>query len=271
MAQRMGAALKEQFPAIDYVMGTGASKGSGSRSMFPLILEAIEKNLPPASFAEITLEESPEFSFSSSHLEEGQFRSFVPIMHGCNNFCSYCIVPYVRGREISRDPKLIAEEIRLVGERGVKEITLLGQNVNSYNWNGGAHRELHFAGLLRIIAAEAERSGIRWLRFLSANPKNFSPETIQVMAENRVFCRHLHLCVQHGSNRILTAMNRGYTREHYLSLVKEIRSAMPEISLSTDILAGFPGETDADLEETLTLMEEVQFLYAYMYHYNPRE
>jgi tRNA-2-methylthio-N6-dimethylallyladenosine synthase len=189
-------------------------------------------------------------------------------MHGCNNFCSYCIVPYVRGREISRDPRLIADEIRLVGGRGVREITLLGQNVNSYNWNKG---ELNFAGLLRMIAAEARHSGIRWLRFLSANPRDFSPETIQVMAENPLFCRHVHLPVQHGSDRILAAMNRGYTRERYLSLVSEIRTAMPEISLSTDILVGFPGETEEDAEETLSLMEEVQFLYAYMYHYNPRE
>jgi tRNA-2-methylthio-N6-dimethylallyladenosine synthase len=258
MAQRMEKTLKEQFPAVDYVMGTAA------RSMFPLILESLEKGDAETPIAA----ESPQFSFSSSHLEEGQFRSFVPIMHGCNNFCSYCIVPYVRGREISREPKLIAEEIRLVGERGVREVTLLGQNVNSYNWNGG---ELNFAALLRTIAAEAGQNGIRWLRFLSANPKDFSPETIQVMAENSGICRHLHLPVQHGSNHILKAMNRGYTREHFLSLVKEIRSAMPEISLSTDFLVGFPGEMEEDLQETLSLMEEIQFLYAYMYHYNPRE
>jgi tRNA-2-methylthio-N6-dimethylallyladenosine synthase len=269
MAQRMGKALKDQFPAVDYVMGTA------SRSIFPLILAAVTgaKGIyaqGSSAYPEIVTEESPRYSFafSSFHLEEGQFRSFVPIMHGCDNFCSYCIVPYVRGREISRDPKLITEEIRLVGERGVREITLLGQNVNSYNWNGG---ELHFADLLRIIAAEAEKSGVRWLRFLSANPRDFSLETIRVMAENPLFCRHLHLPVQHGSDRILAAMNRGYTRERYLSLVGEIRSAMPGISLSTDILIGFPGETEEDLQETLALMEEVRFLYAYMYHYNPRE
>jgi tRNA-2-methylthio-N6-dimethylallyladenosine synthase len=112
---------------------------------------------------------------------------------------------------------------------------------------------------------------LRWVRFLSANPKDFSPETIRVMAENPVFCRHLHLCVQHGSNSILKAMNRRYTREAYLKLIAEIRSAMPGITLSTDILVGFPGETEGDLEETLDLMKEVKFLYSYMYHYNPRE
>jgi tRNA-2-methylthio-N6-dimethylallyladenosine synthase len=267
MAERMGESLKEKFPAVDYVMGTA------SRSIFPLILEAVEKKVNNPSidaYPDIIMDDMtrPQFSFSSFHLEEGQFRSFVPIMHGCNNFCSYCIVPYVRGREVSRDPKLIAQEIRLVAERGVREITLLGQNVNTYNWNDG---ELDFAGLLRLAAAEADKSGVKRLRFLSANPRDFSQETIRVMAEHRVFCRHLHLCVQHGSNRILQAMNRGYTREHYLALVNEIRSAMPEISLSTDILVGFPGEKEEDLEATLGLMEEVRFLYAYMYHYNPRE
>ena len=262
MAQRMGESLKEQFPAVDYVMGTA------SRSAFPQILAAVEQNSGPSPFPQIAADETPEFSFSSSHLEEGQFRSFVPIMHGCDNFCSYCIVPYVRGREVCRDPALVAEEIRLVGERGVREITLLGQNVNTYSWRGG---EVDFAGLLRIAAKAAKASGVRWLRFLSANPRDFSPETIRAMAEDPVFCRHLHLPVQHGSNSILAAMNRGYTREQYLALVAGIRRAMPEISLSTDILVGFPGETEEDAEETLSLMEEVRFLYAYMYHFNPRE
>jgi tRNA-2-methylthio-N6-dimethylallyladenosine synthase len=130
---------------------------------------------------------------------------------------------------------------------------------------------LDFPGLLRLVAREARKNGVKWVRFLSANPKDFSAETIRVMAENPVFCRHLHLCVQHGSNRILAAMNRRYSREQYLRLVEEIRAAMPDISFSTDILVGFPGETEEDLEQTLTLMEEVRFLYSYMYHYNPRE
>jgi tRNA-2-methylthio-N6-dimethylallyladenosine synthase len=238
MAQRLGETLKEKYPAVDYVMGTFA------RSIFPLILEAVEKD----GKATLNLTETPVFFFSNSHLEEGQFRSFIPIMHGCDNFCSYCIVPYVRGREVSRDPQNIAEEMRLVAERGVREITLLGQNVNSYFWE---KEKMDFSGLLRFTADEARKSGIKWIRFLSANPRNFSREAIQVMAENPVFCRHLHLPVQHGSNSVLKAMNRGYTRERYLQLVEEIRAAMPEITLSTDILAGFPGETEEDLEQTL--------------------
>jgi tRNA-2-methylthio-N6-dimethylallyladenosine synthase len=290
MAERLGEGLKDSCPAVDYVMGTSA------RSVFPLILEAAEKDLAgaaPASGFTATRRRvedegslftaKPAFAFSPSHLEEGPpgqkvFRSFVPIMHGCNNFCSYCIVPYVRGPEISRDPAAILQEIRLVGERGVREITLLGQNVNSYRWEGplpagGKSPDgfFGFSGLLRLVADAVEGSPIRWVRFLSANPKDLSPETIRVMAERRIFCRHLHLPVQHGSGRILAAMNRRYTRQQYLALVREIRSAMPELSLSTDILVGFPGETGEDHAETLTLMEEVKFLYSYTYHYNPRE
>jgi tRNA-2-methylthio-N6-dimethylallyladenosine synthase len=268
VAQRLGDKLKEKFSAVDYVMGTSA------RSFFPLILEAAEQHLKA-----IETEETPAFTFSSSHLEEGQFRTFIPIMHGCNNFCSYCIVPYVRGREISRDPASILEEIRMVGEKGVKEITLLGQNVNSYQWEGENQPDSRgklrwdFPALLELIAEylEKERSPIRWVRFLSSHPKDLSPRAIQVMAEHKVFCRHLHLCVQHGSNSILKAMNRCYTREQYLELVASLKAAMPDLTLSTDILIGFPGETEEDLEETFSLMEEVKFLYAYTYHYNPRE
>jgi tRNA-2-methylthio-N6-dimethylallyladenosine synthase len=282
MAERLGEGLKEKAPGVDYVMGTSA------RSLFPRILEAAEQGRDPREAGLSDFEEKPAFAFSPFHLEEAEgrpYRSFIPIMHGCNNFCSYCIVPYVRGREVSRNPASILEEIRLLGERGVREITLLGQNVNSYRWEGPVPGPaggkppagpsppgiLDFPGLLRLVAAALEGSPIRWVRFLSANPKDLSPETVSVMAENPVFCRHLHLCVQHGSNRILKAMNRRYTREQYLDLVNRVRAAMPGLSLSTDILVGFPGEREEDLEDTLSLMEEVKFLYAYMYHYNPRE
>ncbi|GHV81603.1 tRNA-2-methylthio-N(6)-dimethylallyladenosine synthase [Spirochaetia bacterium] len=273
MAQRLGEGLKEQFAAIDYIMGTAA------RSIFPLILEAAEQGRTGPQSDLFNTE--PVFSFSSSHLEAGDagakpIRSFVPIMHGCNNFCSYCIVPYVRGREISRDPASILEEIRFLAQKGVREITLLGQNVNTYQWDEGKSSDFQgkstdFPTLLELVAREVEQTPIRWVRFLSANPRDFSPRAIRVMAEHSVFCRHIHLCVQHGSNRILHAMNRKYTRESYLGLVQEIQVAMPDISLSTDILIGFPGETEDDLLQTLELMEEVRFLYAYMYHYNPRE
>ncbi|MDR1362565.1 MAG: tRNA (N6-isopentenyl adenosine(37)-C2)-methylthiotransferase MiaB [Spirochaetaceae bacterium] len=208
----------------------------------------------------------PAFNFAPSHHETGCFRAFAPIMSGCNNFCAYCIVPYVRGREICRTPKEISAEIKNLAARGVREITLLGQNVNSYINDG-----LDFPSLLERIARDVEGTPVKWVRFLSSHPKDLSPHTIQVMKDNPVFCRHLHLCVQHGSNRVLSAMNRRYTREHFLELVAAIRTAMPEITLSTDILVGFPGETEEDFEEILTLMEQAHFLYAYMYHYNPRE
>jgi len=276
MAERLGEKLKKDF-AVDYVMGTSA------RSLFPLILESVEKGGAFTGNLRLADTEKPVFSFSAFHHESSSpFRSFVPIMHGCNNFCSYCIVPYVRGRELSRDPRSILEEIRLLGRHGVREITLLGQNVNSFRWKDGEDGSLDFPGLLRLIASELgdsssginntmEGNGVKWVRFLSSHPKDLSDELIEVLAENPVFCRHIHLCVQHGSNRILSGMNRRYTREQYLDLVRRLRSAMPDLSLSTDILVGFPGETEEDLEATLALMEEVKFLYAYMYHYNPRE
>jgi tRNA-2-methylthio-N6-dimethylallyladenosine synthase len=268
MASRLGETLKQEAPAVDQVLGTSET------SRFPRILESLEQGLPLQALnpEQASPEEKPVFSFAAFHGEQGQFRSFIPIMHGCNNFCSYCIVPYVRGREVSRDPLSIREEIRTAARRGVREITLLGQNVNSYQWKSSNPGEsLDFPGLLAVVAHEAEQNGIPWVRFLSSHPKDLSAEAIRVMAAHRVFCRHLHLCVQHGSNAILAAMNRGYTREAYLELVAEIREAMPDISLSTDMLIGFPGETQGDLEQTLSLMEAVKFLYAYMYHYNPRE
>jgi tRNA-2-methylthio-N6-dimethylallyladenosine synthase len=287
MAERLGEELKKY--SVDYVMGTSA------RSLFPLILEAVEQGRATGSRGYIETDEKPEFSFPPVHLNgqgESSFRSFVPIMHGCNNFCSYCIVPYVRGREISRDPASILEEIRLVEGRGGREITLLGQNVNSYLWEkdlglppwarlpgkgsfpGGKYGgRLDFPGLLELIAVNLESSGgqVRWVRFLSSHPKDLSPEAIRILAEHPCFCRHIHLCVQHGSNRVLEAMNRRYTREQYVGLAGRLRSALPGLSLTTDILVGFPGETEEDFEEILSLMEDVKFLYAYMYHYNPRE
>ncbi|MDR1986050.1 MAG: tRNA (N6-isopentenyl adenosine(37)-C2)-methylthiotransferase MiaB [Treponema sp.] len=265
MASRLGETLKVQAPAVDQVLGTTEA------ALFPRILASLEQGIPLQALT-TEQEEKPAFSFAPFHGEEGQFRSFIPIMHGCNNFCSYCIVPYVRGREVSRDPRSIREEIQTAAKRGIREITLLGQNVNSYQWKSGNPGEtLDFPGLLEVVAYEAEKNAIPWVRFLSSHPKDLSSEAIRVMAAHRVFCRHLHLCVQHGSNTILAAMNRGYTREAYLELVAEIREAMPDMSLSTDILIGFPGETQGDMEQTLALMESVKFLYAYMYHYNPRE
>jgi tRNA-2-methylthio-N6-dimethylallyladenosine synthase len=270
-ASLLGGALIEK--GADFVMGTQ------EKNILPIILDEIAsrggegkekysqtETLPLANQADIH-----RFAFSASYYEEGQFRAFVPVMHGCNNFCSYCIVPYLRGREVSRSLSDIQTEIKSLSSKNVREITLLGQNVNSYRWTDEHGRVVQFPDLLESIARALEGTSIRWVRFLSSHPKDFSDHTIEVIQKYRAYCRHIHLCVQHGSNRILAAMNRRYTREQYIELVTKIRSAMPDISISTDILVGFPGETEEDFEEILTLMNEIKFLYAYTYHYNPRE
>lgn len=255
MAERLGDSLKEK--GADFVMGTSA------RSLFPSILQALESGKEW-----VDTDEQPRFTFSSSHLSKGDFSSFVPIMHGCNNFCSYCIVPYVRGREISRDPASILDEIAMLEAHGVREITLLGQNVNSYQWHDG-NRQVDFPMLLDMIASSLKK--VKWLRFLSSHPKDFSDAVIDVMASHPVFCRYLHLCVQHGSDAVLKRMNRKYTRAHYLGIIERLRKALPDIGLSTDILVGFPGETEKDIQETLDLMKEVRYANAFMYYFNPRE
>lgn len=193
------------------------------------------------------------------------YKSGVNIMFGCNNFCSYCIVPYVRGRERSRDPKEIIGEIERLVEDGVVEVMLLGQNVNSYGKN--LDDTISFAGLLR----EVERiDGLKRIRFMTSHPKDLSDELIDVMQKSDKICRHLHLPVQAGSNRILQAMNRKYTKEQYLDLVDKIKSAMPDVAITTDIIVGFPGETLADVEETIDVVRKVQYDNAFTFIYSKR-
>ncbi len=193
------------------------------------------------------------------------FKSGINIMFGCNNFCSYCIVPYVRGRERSRNPEDILQEISALAADGVVEIMLLGQNVNSYGKNPKGR--MNFAGLLR----EAEKiEGIRRIRFMTSHPKDLSDELIRVMAESDKICRHLHLPLQSGSTRILGKMNRHYTKEQYLSLVERIRGAMPDIALTTDIIVGFPGETPEDVDETIDVIRRVEFDNAFTFLYSKR-
>ena len=194
-------------------------------------------------------------------------------MNGCNNFCAYCIVPYVRGREVSRPLAEIFDEIKVLGGYGVKEITLLGQNVNSYLCEDPEFGRVDFPRLLELICRKIEETGspIKWIRFDSSHPKDLSDRLIEVMAKEDKICKHIHLPVQHGSTKILQRMNRRYTREHYLELVQKIRAAMPDISLTTDIMIGFPGETEEDFEEAYSLMKEVGYEDAFMYYYNPRQ
>ena len=191
------------------------------------------------------------------------FKAGVNIMYGCNNFCTYCIVPYVRGRERSRNPKDIIREIEQLVSEGVVEVMLLGQNVNSYGKT--LEEPMTFAGLLR----EVEKiEGLQRIRFMTSHPKDLSDDLIQVMKESKKICRHLHLPLQAGSSRILQAMNRRYTKEQYLALAKKIRQEIPDISLTTDLIVGFPGETAADVDETIEVVKEVQYDNAFTFIYS---
>lgn len=193
------------------------------------------------------------------------FKSGINIMFGCNNFCSYCIVPYVRGRERSRNPEDIIREIEALAADGVVEIMLLGQNVNSYGKN--LKEPMSFAQLLKRVE---KIDGIERIRFMTSHPKDLSDELIQVMKESKKICRHLHLPLQSGSTRILQAMNRRYTKEQYLALAERIRREIPDIAITTDIIVGFPGETPADVDETIDVVKKVQFDNAFTFIYSKR-
>ncbi len=192
--------------------------------------------------------------------------AYISIMRGCNNVCSYCVVPYTRGAERSRDPYTIVKEAEDVFEKGYKEVTLLGQNVDSYLWKSGTE-EVNFAELLRRVAAVSPELRVR---FATSHPKDISDEVIETMASRENICRHIHLPVQSGSNRILEKMRRRYTREWYLDRVRKIRSVMPDCGITTDVIAGFCSETEEEHQETLTLFREVGFDYAYMFYYSER-
>lgn len=269
MAERLLHEFREKYPFIDYVVGTFAKHHFGE------IIDALEEGRKP-----FELDDSEKYKFAPISAEPGAFSTFVPIMHGCNNFCTYCIVPYVRGRECSRSVDEILREVDVLSSYKVREITLIGQNVNSYYGklysdikNHNAREDINFATLLQIIADRLKEtnSPIEWVRFMSSHPKDLTDDVIDVIAKEDVICRHIHLAVQNGSNSVLKKMNRNYTREHYLELVRKIKERIPEVSLTTDIMVGFPGETEDDVEQTLDLMNQVKFESAMMYYYNPRE
>lgn len=193
------------------------------------------------------------------------FKSGVNIMFGCNNFCSYCIVPYVRGRERSRQPKDIIKEIETLVADGVVEIMLLGQNVNSYGKN--LEEPVTFSELLEDVC---KIEGLQRVRFMTSHPKDLSDDLIRVMKENKKICRHMHLPLQSGSSRLLQDMNRHYDKEKYLSLIEKLREAMPDIAITTDIIVGYPGETEEDFLETMDVVEKVEFNSAFTFIYSPR-
>lgn len=257
IAQRDGERIREHIPNVDVVFGTSALA-----SLPDLILSALSDKR--GSIEVDTVEGRPGFSTDLPSHRAERFHAWVPIMSGCNNFCTYCIVPYVRGRERSRTMESIVGECELLVADGVREICLLGQNVNSYGRN--IYGEPRFAELLRRVG----ETGIERIRFTSSNPKDLSDETIAAMAETPAVMPHLHLAVQSGSTRILKAMNRSYTREEYLELVRRLRAAIPDLALTTDIIVGFPGETEEDFEDTLSLVREAGFSAAYTFIFSPR-
>lgn len=269
MAERMLNEFHIKFPFVDYVVGTYAKHHFGE------IITAIEEGRKP-----FEVDDSEKYQFAEVSAEPGAFSTFVPIMHGCNNFCTYCIVPYVRGREVSRPVNEILKELDILNSYGVREITLIGQNVNSYHGLAGDSsisvpdaENVTFAQLLQLIANHLKKtqSKIEWVRFMSSHPKDFTDDVIDVIAKNPVICHHIHLPVQHGSTAVLKKMNRVYTRERYLQLVQKIKNKIPDVSLTTDIMMGFPTETEEDVELTLDLMRQVKYESAMMYFYNPRE
>jgi len=256
IGQRDGQLLLDQLPHIDVVFGTH------NVSRLPALLEAASSQRRPQ--VEV-LDESSEFATDLPTVREHPWHAWVPITVGCDNFCTYCVVPYVRGRERSRALDDVVSEVERLVAEGVLEVTLLGQNVNSYGRD--LYGEPRFADVLQAVA----RTGIARIRFATSHPKDLSDATIAAMAEEPAVMPYLHLPVQSGSNRILAQMNRVYTRESYLSLVERLYHAIPGLALSTDIIVGFPGETEADFEDTLDIVRHGRFDQAFTFIYSPRE
>ena len=258
MAERLGAALFEQEKNVNIVVGPDAYMD------LPLLIEKAERG-EKAINVELSTTETYK-DICPSRIDETAISGFVSIMRGCNNFCTYCIVPYTRGRERSRSPHSIINEVLDLQSRGYKEVTLLGQNVNSYLWRGDG-MEVNFPALLERVATVAP--GIR-VRFATSHPKDMSDEILRTITAHPNICRHIHLPVQSGSNSVLKDMNRKYTREWYLDRIRAIREIIPDCGLSTDVFVGFHNESEEDYQQTLSLMREVGFDSAFMFKYSER-
>ncbi|AJE03668.1 tRNA (N6-isopentenyl adenosine(37)-C2)-methylthiotransferase MiaB [Geobacter pickeringii] len=258
VAQQEGERLLKKVPWLDLVFGTH------NLHLLPEMVQAAERGERRAEVQFIDSDTRLDL-FPAGETEGGVTR-FVTVMQGCDNFCSYCIVPYVRGREISRRSADILAEIRGAVAAGVKEVTLLGQNVNSYGIK--TEGEISFAELLRQVAAI---DGLERIRFTTSHPKDISPELIACFAELPKLCGYIHLPAQAGSDAVLSRMNRGYTRQQYLGMVADLKGARPDIQITGDIIVGFPGETDEDFEQTLSLVEEVDYadLFTFIYSVRP--
>lgn len=256
MAQKEGEALIRRAPHIDFVLGT--NKVHELKATVRRLESARRGPVVDVLLGDAPLPENVPIE------RTGRLSAWVPVMYGCNNFCTYCIVPYVRGREHSRRPEDVVREVEEAAAQGFKEITLLGQNVNSY---GKDHKLASFAELLLMVDAV---KGIERVRYMTSHPKDLSDAVIDAVRQGRHICPHFHLPVQHGSDRILQAMNRVYRKDAYRSLVERIRAAVPDASLTTDLIVGFPGETEEDFEELLDFLREIRYDAAYTFLYSKR-
>jgi tRNA-2-methylthio-N6-dimethylallyladenosine synthase len=259
IAQNKGSALIERFPGLDFVLGTREIES------VPGILEKLTREGGKVVAADLTKRST--FPSANSDYFKDRLKSFVTIMEGCNNFCSYCIVPYVRGREVSRRPEEIIEETKELVSQGVKEVTLLGQNVNSYR-SGGSQAEGEFSTLLRKLNSI---EGLLRIRFTTSHPKDLSDDLIHCFADLEKLCPHVHLPLQSGSNQVLKSMKRGYTRERYVELAEKLRRVNPHVALTSDMIVGFPGETERDFEMTLDMVKTIQFDNIFSFKYSDRE
>lgn len=250
MAQRLQDELMVMQDGVDFVVGVD------QYSEIPHIISSPDEHLS-ADF------NKQEIYNSIYPTRTGKFNAFVTIMRGCNNFCSYCIVPYTRGRERSRPISDILTEIEQAGNNGYKDITLLGQNVNSYNFEG-----IKFPDLIKEID---KIESIKRVRFVTSHPKDISDELIKAMSESDKACHNLHFAMQSGNTEILTRMNRGYTAEHFYGRILKLREFMPDITITTDVIAGFPGESEEQFMDTYRMMQKIEFDYAFMYKYSPRK
>ena len=258
MAQKDGEKLLRTYPQIDLIIGT--AHVNNFRAIFQSYVNSKKKDKKIFS----DLQNDPQ-EFDGSFVRKSSFSAWVPIMYGCNNFCTYCIVPYVRGRERSRSKESIIAEITKATLQGFKEVTLLGQNVNSY---GNDQKQVNaFSDLLKAVD---NIPGIERVRYMTSHPRDMSEDLVRTIAASKHICKHFHIPVQSGSNKIIKAMNRGYTREQYLELVSNIRKYVPDAVVTTDIIVGFPGETEEDFAATLQLVDEVCYDVAYTFIYSKR-
>lgn len=247
--------IKNKYPHVDLIFGT---------KNIDALPQLIDRHLQTGQRV-VDISDTEVIDKENHAVRQYPFMSYINIMYGCNNFCTYCIVPYARGHERSRDPQVIINEIKKCAKRGSLEVMLLGQNVNSYGKT--LDKSVTFARLLKEVA---KIDGIERIRFMTSHPKDLSDELIDVIASEPKICPSLHLPLQSGSDRILELMNRKYTSAHYLGLVEKLRNRIPQIALTTDIIVGFPGETEADFQKTIDMCEKVRYDQAFTFLYSPR-